>query len=261
MIKSDENPLLALELPTRWEVLRNRAEERNLRPAEFVERIDSAASYVDGLLYRIKSNGIGAFEIIFGLSGSGKTTFVNTLPKFFDGVTVIEFPKEQPTSNIILYIRSNYDPFDKNVKIFLIVGRDNPKSIDLEQFDDVMSDFVDFFRTSAGKCLVLWTVTKPNSAKTISVAAWDAGRNSVTNPETKGLYKFSGLEKEKYRSVADSTARSLTGDGLDGFGLSEKITTGLLRDADTIADFYEKLNTLSQKIRGGGNLVCTEGAD
>ncbi|MTD99198.1 hypothetical protein GIY56_02725 [Paracoccus sp. YIM 132242] len=63
-----ENPLAKLELPTRWEVLIKRAEERNLRASEFVERIDSASSFVDGLLYRVRSNGIGAFEVIFGLS-------------------------------------------------------------------------------------------------------------------------------------------------------------------------------------------------
>ena len=252
------NPLPNLDLPTRWEILHERAKDRKLEATEFVERIDGSAQDIDKLLYRIRSNGIGAFEVIFGLSGSGKTTFVNSLPKFFEGISVHEFPKEQQISELIPFIRGKYLEDQKAVPVFLVSKRDNPKAVDLDQVDELMADFVDFFRTKEGRCLVLWTVTKSESAKKIADAAWEAGRNSVTSPDDRGLHRFSGLEKSKYRDVADVTARSLSGDGLESFGLSKEVTDLALLDCDTIAEFYEALNSKADEIRGSTWSVLRE---
>lgn len=258
LAEQSENQLQLLELPTRWEVLLEKAEQKNLRASEFVERIDTASEFVDSLLYRVRSNGIGAFEVIYGLSGSGKTTFVSTLPKFFEGILVHEFPRSLPLSDLIKFIEQKFVEGQSQIPIFLISRRDNPKSADMNEVSDLMADLVDFFRTKAGQCLILWTVTKKSSADQIAAEAWDAGRNSVTDLKTKGLYSFDGLEKSKYRGVADSTARSLTGDGLDSFGLSIPETNHAMVGSDTIAEFYEKLNTRAQQIRGDAWSVLKE---
>ncbi|MGR3542301.1 MAG: hypothetical protein ACU0BS_12870 [Hasllibacter sp.] len=247
---NSDNPLPNLDLPTRWEILQSRANAKKLEASEFVERIDGSARDIDALLYRIKSNGIGAFEVIFGLSGSGKTTFVNSLPKFFDGIHVHEYPKDASVEEIIPFIEGKYVPGQSSIPVILISKRDNPKADDLLAVEGLMADLVDFFRTREGQCLVLWTVTKDTAAKQIASAAWSAGRNSVTSPKDKGLHKFVGLEKSKYRDVADSTARSLSGDGLDGFGLTKEVTDQALMDCDTIAEYYETLNEKADEIRG-----------
>lgn len=74
------NTLAKLELPKRWELLEQRAEAAGLDTGLFVERVDSAADRIDYLLQRVKTGGGGLFEVFYGLSGSGKTTFLKTLP-------------------------------------------------------------------------------------------------------------------------------------------------------------------------------------
>ncbi|MTD99197.1 hypothetical protein GIY56_02720 [Paracoccus sp. YIM 132242] len=171
---------------------------------------------------------------------------------------MVEFPPNKEISSLIDFIKDDYNSALTQVPIYLISRRDNPKSKDVKDAEDLMSDLVDFFRTAEGRCLILWTITRQPAAEKIAEAAWAAGRNSVTSPETKGKYYFEGLEKQKYRMVADSTARSLTGDGLDSFGLSHHKTDLLLPSSETISDFYEKLNTEAQKIRGDAWSVLKE---
>jgi putative ribosome biogenesis GTPase RsgA len=89
------NTLPRLELPKRWELLTQKANNAGLDAKEFVMRVDSAASRVDKLLDRVRTGGGGLIEIFYGLSGSGKTTFLNTLPKFFHKFRVYSFPKER----------------------------------------------------------------------------------------------------------------------------------------------------------------------
>ena len=76
-----EEAIPRLELPKRWEFLERGAKEAGLDVTQFVERVDPAEKRIRKLLDSVKRRG-GLFEVIFGLSGSGKTTFLNTLPKF-----------------------------------------------------------------------------------------------------------------------------------------------------------------------------------
>lgn len=121
------NPLLKLELPRRWELLEARADEADIDPAEMVERVDEAADHIDRLLRRVRTGGGGLIEVIFGLSGSGKTTFLKTLPKFFDGVRLSSYPSDKPVADLPEFIRQGYVASDKTQRVILIERRDNPK--------------------------------------------------------------------------------------------------------------------------------------
>lgn len=89
-----------LELPRRWEFLEQRAKEVKIDPAEVVERVDDAADRIDELLRRVRDGGGGVIEVFYGLSGSGKTTFLQTLSRFFDNIRVTVFPKDAPISSL-----------------------------------------------------------------------------------------------------------------------------------------------------------------
>ncbi len=97
----------------------------------------------------------------------------------------------------------------------------------------MFAELLDFFRTPEGTGLLLWTITDEKAAQQIANTAWSIGRDSLLDFETKGIYKFNGLEKSKYPKVADDTTKNLTGDGLEVFGL-----TGLVnRFCKTVAPF------------------------
>lgn len=244
-----KNSVPVLDLPNRWEKLKRRADEQQIDPSEFVEPVDTASKRMDHLLDLVKSSGGGVFEVFLGLSGSGKTTFVNTLPKFFEGIEVFSIPKETEISSISDFIASKYSD-SENLKVFLIERRDNPSTGDISRVRDLFVNLLDFFRTPEGTVLVLWTVTDEEAAQKISDIAWGIGRDSVVDQDTKGLFRFGGLERSKYFKVADNTARNLTGDGLEVFGIDDNTAKELLHDCSTISDYYGKLVQKSRTIQG-----------
>jgi hypothetical protein len=246
---SDEiNSLPKLELPKRWEYLVQKAESRDLRPADFAEKVEDAAEHIDDLLARIQRNGGGFFEVIFGLSGSGKTTFLKTLPKFFN-VEVHSFPRNKNLSDLPSFVENSYTR-NGNPRVILIEKRDNPTTSDVANAEPMLADLLEVFRTPEGSCLVLWPITKPEEAKKIAEMAWIAGRDSVVDPSTRGIYNFKGLDKNKYFPVADTTCKNLTGDGLTAFGIDEDTSKKFLPECHTIADFFAAADTEAETRRG-----------
>jgi hypothetical protein len=222
-----ENTLPKLELPKRWELLKQRADAAGVDPVEVIERVDDAAERVDRLLQRVRTGGGGLFEVFYGLSGSGKTTFLKTLPRFFESITVTSFPKEKALTMLPKFIEDAYDSSGINARVILIERRDNPSAADIQQIDAMFADLLETFRTPEGSAVVLWPITNESAAKQIADTAWATGRDSVTDHETKGTFRFKGLPRERYFEIADSTSRNLAGDGLDAFGITQAVGMGL----------------------------------
>lgn len=243
------NTLAKLELPKRWEFLDQRAQSAGLDTGLFVERVDQAADRIDYLLQRVKTGGGGLFEVFYGLSGSGKTTFLKTLPKHFDNIRIFSFPKDASLSDLPAFILNKHVPGDVNAKVVLIERRDNPSQEDMSNMSETFAELLEVFRDPRGAALVLWPITRQTSADQIAKEAWITGRDSMTDTQSKGKYHFLGLPKERFYPVADATTRNLTGDGLDAFGVTAEIATGLLPDSETIADFFNAVDRYSETQR------------
>jgi hypothetical protein len=240
--------LKSLELPKRWEFLEQSARREGIDPAQFVERVDTAASRIDRLLYKVRrAGGGGLFEVFFGLSGAGKTTFLKTLPKFFEGVSVYSFTRDNSISQIANFVESKFVPRESNVRIVLIEQRDNPRGSDLDLAEEALAELLDVFRTPAGKALVLWPITNRDSAEKVAKSAWEIGRDSITDSETRGFYTFQGVPKERFYPLADETSRNLTGDGLAAFGVTDEIAERNLAESETIGAFFSSISEIADK--------------
>ncbi len=243
------NTLAKLELPKRWELLEQRAQAAGLDTGLFVERVGIAADRIDYLLQRVKTGGGGLFEVFYGLSGSGKTTFLKTLPKQFEQIRVSSFPKDKSLSDLSTYIYDMYIPGDASARIVLIERRDNPSQQDMQLISETFAELLETFRNPKGAALVLWPVTREASARQIAEEAWATGRDSMADTRTKGLYNFTGLPKERFYSVADTTSRNLTGDGLETFGITPDVANSLLAGVETIADFFNAVDLFAEEQR------------
>lgn len=243
------NPLGRVILPRRWEQLVTSAHQASTSPEQLVERVDDAANRVDGLLRRLRDGGGGLIEVVYGLSGSGKTTFLKTLPKFFDGVRVTSFDRERSLSELPQFIESDWAAGQGAGRIIVIERRDNPSRIDLTEIEEMFGQLLDTFRQENGSAIVLWPITDRAKADQVRERAWQTGRDSMTDPISKGLFHFTGLPKERYWTLADNTSRTLSGDGLEAHGLTEAITSAYLPDCDTISDFFAKTYSEAEKNR------------
>lgn len=248
-MSNSDNLLPKLELPKRWELLQQRADEAGVDPGEVVERVDAAAEHIDQLLQRVRTGGGGLFEVLFGLSGSGKTTFLKTLPKFFESIKVVAFGKENPLDALPKFIQKGYVEKDQNARVILIERRDNPSDADLRDVDALFAELLETFRSPAGRVLVLWPITREKEANEIAAKAWNTGRDSMTDLETRGIFRFAGLPNARYYDIADSTSRNLAGDSLEAFGITSQIGNDLLAGCQTISDFFAKVDRHADEYR------------
>lgn len=249
MMRQDQEILPELKLPKRFEILEQEAQRSGLDSREFIERVDEEAERIDGLLQNIKVSGCGQLELFLGLSGSGKTTFVSTLPKFFYEVEVYLFDKDRPLSELPEFVRGTASARAVN-RIVLIGDRDNPKKEDLESAEETFDELRQVFRTPEGTVLALWPITHETASANLANIAWSVGRDSIVDFHSKGLHRFKGLPKERFFQVADTTSKNLSGDGLEAFGVTAEDALGLLPEAETITAFYYLLERAAAEVRG-----------
>jgi energy-coupling factor transporter ATP-binding protein EcfA2 len=231
-----------LVLPKRYEILEREASSKGAELTKIVRKIDSANSHIQKLLGRIHVGGIGQFQLFFGESGSGKTTFLRTLPNFFKDIEITSFNITHGYDDILTEIEKQ--SHIKSKKIFIIDERDNP-TIVKEHLRDFFEKLRVLFRKPEGAVLLIWPITDESAAAIIKEIAWSVGKDSIS-PVEGSIYKFDGLPKSEYFEVADETVRNLNnGESLDSFGVSKELTIKILTDSNTIGDFYARLEGLA----------------
>lgn len=236
-----------LNLPKRFEALERQAATNDYDLTSVVQRIDTAATRLETLLRQVQFGGLGRFELFLGKSGSGKTTFFKTLTMFFSGTEIFEVPEEVPLLEVAEYIRSRF--VGKSRCVWVMHGRDN-EIVSQEDAFAFMEQLRVLFRKPEGAVVVCWPLTDLGSANLLSTTAWNVGRDSVVDLSTKGLYLFEGLLKADFHRIAEVTTRSLAGDGLEAFGLTESIVSPLVAESETIAEFYSRLEEKAAEITG-----------
>lgn len=238
--------LPSLVLPKRFEVLERRARSAGISLDNIVQRVEAPANRIETLLRSVRDGGVGRFELFLGKSGSGKTTFLKTLPRFFEHVAVDTIPIDVQLPAIPAYIRERRRSVAP-AQLFILLDRDNP-IIDEEESAYFFEQVRVLFREAEGEIVLIWPVTDEPAARKLAEIAWNVGRDSIVDL-TRGVYKFEGLEKKLYYDVADLTTRSLNGGkNLEVFGLTRGVVVPDLDTAETIGDFYTRLETRSVEL-------------
>lgn len=237
-----------LKLPKRYEVLELELKKIGGEVSKIIKKIDDATAHFESLLGKISVSGLGQFQIFLGKSGSGKTTFLKTLPIFYSNIKVIPYSKGHTLSDLPNEIEK-HEYQDKH-KIFLIDDRDNPiiEDNELKLFFERLRIL---FRKENGRVLVIWPITDPISAKHIGDLAWSIGSDSLV-PTNGAIYHFTGLNKKDYYEVADTTTRSLNkGEGLESFGIPHDDSSSIFIESETIGAFYSRIEDLAFQINEG----------
>ena len=244
---SYKTPAHRLTLPKRYERLRDEAHDSNADLTRIVRRISDATDRVEFVLRQMRDGGLGRFELFLGNSGSGKTTFFSTLPRFYTSATVTPIEDTVSLVEIPNTIQALREHSIEN-QIFILVERDNPE-VPVQDLRTMFESLRRLFRTKEGKVALFWPITDEEATSTISEVAWQIGRDSIVDVSTKGVYHFKGLPKQDYYDVADITTRFLNGgQGLETFGLVRDISDPLIQNSETISEFYSRLEAKSNEI-------------
>jgi hypothetical protein len=237
-----------LTLPRRYEKLEKAAREKNVDVTTIVVPVEREAQRVDTLLRYVRDGGTGQFEVFFGPTGSGKTTFLRTLPKFFANIAVTIIDRTTDLLAIPDRIAKQGSVPDPARQVYIVDERDNDR-INQDDVEDFFERLRILFRRRAGEVLVIWPVTKQQLAEQLSKVAHAIGGDSLVPMDTKGLHTFQGVTKDKYYDVADITVQNLSGERLSAFGVSEDMAREAAREADTIGTYFSLLENKTSLLR------------
>jgi energy-coupling factor transporter ATP-binding protein EcfA2 len=240
-IQSDLS-LQPLNLPIRFESLEREIDELGINITSIIEKVENATVEIESLLRQINHGNIGKFKLFYGESGKGKTTFLRTLENFFEKIEVITINRKIPLGEIPNYILKE-KPEDIQA-IFIIEDRDNPS----ESHEELRAFFEELrflFRKELFDVLIIWPITDKISAEDIDEIAWTVGRDSVTS-SNGCIFKFEGLCKDRYYDIADTTSININqGRNLESYGITKKSVTSIIKNSDTLGQFYSSLTNLS----------------
>lgn len=242
----------SLVLPNRWESLEYEAKQRNVPLKPLITPVHEAISEVEKELRRIQETGIGRLYIISGVTGSGKTTFLNSLSLFIDGVAVDSIKIATIDSRESVekaLIGLNRAPTRNSIVV--LEGRETPGSFKSEEIDILLTTLNQDFRDGVGrKTLFVIPTTSQQVAQSVSERAYNIGGMTSRN---KPFYVFKGPAKSTFVSIANDTLRALNESRtLAEYGISDTMAQGIAEAVESIGAFmtncYEEIIDRKQVV-------------
>lgn len=241
-----------LILPNRWEILEQEARQRNVPLKPLITPVQDAIAEIERELRRIRETGIGRLYIISGVTGSGKTTFLNSLRLFVDEVTVhsIKIATIDSRESIVTALAAlNRDPHKNTVVV--LEGRETTGAFRSEEIDILLATLNQDFRDGVGrKTLFVIPTTSQAVAQSVSERAYTVG--GMTS-RTKPFYVFNGPPRSSFVSIANDTLRALNESRtLAEYGISDTMAKGIAESVESIGSFmercYEEINDRKQVV-------------
>ncbi|AHF08439.1 hypothetical protein [Desulfitobacterium metallireducens] len=241
-------------LPDRFEALEN--QRSNYDISKIIVPVDDGLEKIQELYEEMSTSGRGAFLILKGRSGCGKTTFLNTVSIFMKDVEVLTIDN---TSDVVTTLQS-LPPSRNKLRIVVIEGRESLLDFNVSFIDKTIHTVNSFIRSRAGNnTLVVWPCNNEDILEVLVETANNIGGTSLLGIED-AYYEFNGPSRFQYVPIAKQTL-DLFNDGktLLEYGLTDEFAAELLESAPTIGEYLKLLNSkIRINLRNVERLARTE---
>jgi DNA (cytosine-5)-methyltransferase 1 len=236
-VASDTFPKLIL--PKRWEILSREAEVKKVPLKPLIVPVENSLDEIRRELRRIEETGMGKLYVMSGSTGTGKTTFLNSLQNFLDSIevcTISEMNLERRESVKTRLASLHRKPH--KFSIVVLEGKETPGTLKDDEIDILLTALNADFRSEVGRrTLFVIPTTEAVVAQSISYrAATIGGMTSHHRP----FHVFSGPPKSKYYSIANDTVQALNdARTLLEYGISEQHGQAIAEASPSIGAFIE----------------------
>lgn len=228
------NPIL----PDRFE---NLARKARGDIGTIVIPIADALEMIDTVHARMRAAGRGAFLILKGASGAGKSTFLHTLHFFREDV---ETHSVSGSRDIKTYFETA--PVRRNgLIVHVLEEREALRSYSDRELEDWLHSINGYIRSANGEnALVVWPCNTDELRERIVYLAERIGAESLLG-DSSMIPEFTGPHKEQYLEIAERTLAILNqGSGLSDLGLTDDDVKEYAEDSRTIGGFMTNLSSL-----------------
>ena len=167
--------VIEIIVPDRYEALVNQA---GPELSHLVEAAPEAMQHIDAMVRRMRTAGRGAFLILRGDSGSGKSTFLHTLSIFKDDVESISVPRSASIRDFL-----DKNPPEKKVRIFVLEEREATLAFSDAELETWLHEVNGYLRSSVGvNALVVWPCNTDELLTRVLELAQKIGGQALTGP-------------------------------------------------------------------------------
>lgn len=234
-----DNDLL---IPDRYEAL-NRVVKKDYF-THFIVEVKDALKEIDEIYSDMQIAARGAFLILYGKSGVGKTTFLHTLPIFREDVSVISIEYDRDINNEL----KNMKRTKNTLRIIVIEGREALKDSSNEEIEKSLHSINKFLRSDNGlNTLIVWLCNKSEMRDSIIELAEDIGGDALLGVDD-GFISFNGPRKKDFINIAKNTISTINeGASLLNLGITDEQANEMIEDNDTIGRYLGKLRNVSKE--------------
>lgn len=224
-----------ISLPDRYDVLARKAVNQL---SQIISPVESALDHIDALHADMRASSRGAFLILRGDSGMGKSTFVHTIGLFRDNVETVSFSKEQDIGDSL----RSLEPTKKNLRIVVFEGREALTDVSRELLEKSIHSINSFVRTPAGELtIVAWPANRDDLAISLSALSKELGAEALVGLDDP-IFRFQGPPKDQYITIVNKTLALLNqGETLHDLGISNDRSAELVAESTTIGVFLAKV--------------------
>jgi hypothetical protein len=236
-----------LILPNRWEHLQPKIEGRKVAVRTVIRPVEKAMTIIRNIISYLETTGGSQVLVMRADSGSGKTTFLNTLPDYMPDIRfnkqVIELENvEVDNFNAELLSR---ETLSDGINLFILEGREKPESVNERYVQVVLSNINRFARSRRVPIIFVIPTTDSNVAR-----LWCEQGATIGDliPEGKlyegsRWYEFIGVIKDQYTEITKETVEALNPNRTLYDYISPDEVKELVKTTSTIGRYMEVIAT------------------
>ena len=237
-------PVLRPRVPIRFESVEKMVNGHDLQ--SLIIPVEEGLRRFTRIFEDMLSSLCGAFLILRGETGSGKTTLVHTLRLFLKDVQTVSIRRDESIRETL----RSLGPSGGTSRAVVIESREALSDTSEVEIESIILAINAFVRSRVGeRTVVVWPCNSDPIAEKLAASASQIGGEALLGVE-EPVFRYQGPPRSEYLRIARNTIATFnSGASLADLGIAEERAEQLAREAETIGRFLNLIQFEERKNR------------